>query len=70
MLKRAGAIRASGVNFITLLALSDDGAPGYGRNTAEAFATMGIPSFACTPDKFPELIAAAIQQKDLSNWGK
>lgn len=70
MLKRAAAIKASGVNLITLLALSDDGAPSFDRTNAEALAAMGIPVFACTPDRFPELMAAAIKGSDLSGWAE
>ena len=29
---------------------------------------MGIPSFACTPELFPDLMAAAIQKQDLALW--
>lgn len=68
MLKRAAAMKASGVNLITLLALSDDGAPAFDRTNAEALSAMGIPVFACTPDRFPELMAAAIKGQDLSGW--
>ena len=50
---------------IALLALSDAGAPSYDARTAGAFAALGIPCFACTPDAFPELMAAAIQRRDL-----
>lgn len=70
MLKRAAAIKASGVNLITLLALSDDGAPAFDRSNAEALSAMGIPVFACTPDRFPELMAAAIKGQDLSGWAR
>ena len=31
-------------------------------------AKMGIPSFACTPDLFPDLMAAAINREDLAQW--
>ncbi len=68
MLKRAAALKASGVNVICLLALSDNGAPGYDRQNAARFAALGIPAFACTPDCFPELMAAAIQKQDVSLW--
>jgi len=51
------------------LALSDDGAPAFDRTNAEALSAMGIPVFACTPDRFPELMAAAIKGQDLSGWG-
>lgn len=68
MLKRAATLVASGVQMIALLALCDDGAPGYDHNVASAFAGLGIPSFACTPDLFPELMAAAISRSDISQW--
>jgi Mg-chelatase subunit ChlD len=68
MLKRAGAIAASGVKFVTLLALSDSGAPTFDERNAAALANFGIPSFACTPDRFPDLMAAAIQGRDLGQW--
>lgn len=68
MLKRAASLAASGVQMIALLALSDDGAPGYDHNVASAFAGLGIPAFACTPDLFPELMAAAISRSDISQW--
>jgi hypothetical protein len=53
---------------IALLALNDDGAPAYDHGIAAAMAGFGVPSFACTPDKFPDLMAAAIQRRDLSVW--
>lgn len=68
MLRRVNKLKTSGVNFISLLALSDEGAPGFDREVAAAFAGMQIPSFACTPDKFPSLMASAIQREDIRNW--
>ncbi len=68
MLKRAASLINSGVQFIALLALNDDGAPSYDHNVAAAFAGFGIPSFACTPDLFPELMAAAINRHDITQW--
>jgi Mg-chelatase subunit ChlD len=65
MLKKAASIRESGVTFIALLALSDQGKPSFDKSVAAQFANMDIPSFACTPDRFPDLMAAAIQKKDL-----
>jgi len=50
---------------VCLLALSDQGAPGFDRHNAAALAEMGIPAFACTPDLFPDLMAVAIQHHDL-----
>ncbi len=68
VLKRAAAIAASGVRMVTLLALADSGAPAFDERNAAALATFGVPSFACTPDRFPELMAAAIQGRDLGLW--
>lgn len=68
MLKRAAALKAAGVNLICLLALADDGAPGYDHQHAAQFATLGIPTFACTPDQFPALMATAIQKQDVALW--
>ncbi len=53
---------------VVLLALSDEGAPFYDRENAAALAEMGVPAFACTPDVFPELMAAAIQGQPLTAW--
>jgi hypothetical protein len=68
MLRRAAELASSGVQVICLLALSDQGTPGFDRRNAAALAEMGIPAFACTPDLFPDLMAAAIQRQDLGMW--
>lgn len=65
MLKRVAAMKASGVQFVTLLALSDEGAPAYDHEHAAALAALGAPAFACTPDLFPEIMAAAIEKRPL-----
>ncbi|MDT0380499.1 VWA domain-containing protein [Streptomyces sp. DSM 42041] len=65
MLKRVAAMKAAGVQFVTLLALSDEGAPAYDRAHAAALAALGAPAFACTPDLFPEVMAAAIEKRPL-----
>ncbi|WP_217245400.1 VWA domain-containing protein [Streptomyces sp. AC602_WCS936] len=65
MLKRVAAMKAAGVQFVTLLALSDEGAPAYDREHAAALAELGAPAFACTPDLFPEVMAAAIEKRAL-----
>ena len=68
MLKRAADLTASGVNMVCLLALSDDGAPTHNPQLAAALANLGVPAFACTPDLFPDMMAAAIQKQDLDLW--
>ncbi|MGD9644670.1 MAG: VWA domain-containing protein [Pirellulales bacterium] len=68
LIKRAASLIASGVTLITLLALSDDGAPVYDHENAADLAALGSAAFACTPQLFPELIAAAIQKRDIALW--
>jgi Mg-chelatase subunit ChlD len=68
LIKRAASLLSSGVTMITLLALSDDGAPVYDHENAADLANLGSPAFACTPELFPNLIAAAIQKRDIAQW--
>lgn len=68
MLKRVASIVASGVQMITLLALSDEGAPYFDHHNASGLAGLGVPTFACTPDQFPDLMSAAISRSDISQW--
>ncbi len=68
MRRTAQAIIASGVQCIVLLALDDQGHPSFDHGNAEFFAANGVPAFACTPDCFPDLIAAALQHQDLGLW--
>ena len=68
LLRRAAELVESGVQFITLLALSDEGAPSYDRALGAKLAALGVPSFACTPDAFPGLMAAAIRKEDINAW--
>ncbi|WP_109507780.1 VWA domain-containing protein [Nocardioides speluncae] len=68
MLRRASAIVDSGATMIALLALSDSGRPSFDAAHAAALAGIGVPAFACTPDKFPDLMAAAIERRDIASW--
>lgn len=68
MIKRAARITASGAQMIALLALNDDGAPAFSHENAAAMAQLGIPAFACTPDQFPSLMAAAINRHSVAQW--
>ncbi len=68
MIKRAATLVASGVQVICLLALNDSGAPIYDSGNAATFANLGIPTFACTPELFPDLLAAAITKRDIQLW--
>lgn len=68
LLRRAAALVGAGVQLVALLALSDRGAPSYDHAVAAALAALGVPAFACTPDLFPDLMAAAINRQDLGQW--
>ncbi|MFD9684348.1 VWA domain-containing protein [Kitasatospora sp. NPDC001309] len=65
MLRRVAAMKAAGVQFVALLALSDEGAPAYDHAHAAALAALGAPAFACTPDAFPGIMAAAIEKRPI-----
>jgi Mg-chelatase subunit ChlD len=68
MLQRAAALAQSGVQVIALLALNDEGAPSFDHAVASRLSALGIPAFACTPDLFPDLMAAAIARQDIGQW--
>jgi len=68
MLKRAGRLKASGVQFICLLALDDEGIPAYDKAIAEKLSAFGIPVFGCSPNVFPDLMAAVIKKDNLKNF--
>jgi Mg-chelatase subunit ChlD len=70
LLRRVASIKASGIQLIALLALSDEGRPAFDHRNAALFTDLGVPTFACTPDKFPELMAAAIKRSDLTGFGE
>jgi hypothetical protein len=70
MLRRIADMTAAGIQVIVLLALSDDGAPGYDHDNAAALAGFGVTAFACTPDAFPDLMAAAIERRDITQWAQ
>ncbi|MES0136175.1 VWA domain-containing protein [Mesorhizobium sp. M0016] len=68
LLRRLAALVRSGVNVIVLLALTDQGRPGYDPAMSASVAALGIPVFACTPDLFPDMMAAALRREDIGAW--
>lgn len=68
LLERLARIKASGVNVIVLLALTDTGRPAYDAVLGGEVAALGIPVFACTPDQFPGLMATALRREDIGTW--
>lgn len=65
LVRRMGEMAAAGVKAICLLALSDAGAPMYDEGLARKLSALGIPCFACTPARLPDLIEAALRGSDL-----
>jgi Mg-chelatase subunit ChlD len=68
MVRRVAHLVTTGVTVICLLALNDEGTPCFDARNAARLAECGVPAFACTPDEFPDLMAAAIQRQDLALW--
>ncbi len=68
LLRRLGEMHADGVKVITLLSLSDGGKPDYDASLAKEISKLGIACFACTPDRLPELVEAAVKGTDLKRF--
>jgi hypothetical protein len=68
LLRQTAELVTSGVVMVCLLALSDRGSPCYDERLAAQMTALGAPSFACTPDVFPELMATAIRKGDIAAW--
>jgi Mg-chelatase subunit ChlD len=66
--RRAAELVRAGVTMVALLALSDDGAPAYDHRVAADLAGLGVPAFACSPAMFPDVLAAALEGRDLGRW--
>lgn len=68
LMRRIAAMKEAGVRVIVLLAIADGGAPYYDEHNAKHIASLGIPCFACAPERLPELLAAALKDEDLSQF--
>ncbi|MBQ1555526.1 MAG: VWA domain-containing protein [Clostridia bacterium] len=70
LLRRIEALHDAGVTVIVLLAIADGGKAYYDETTAQRIANLGIPCFACPPDRLPELLERALKRQDLSGFAK
>ena len=61
LLRRLEEIRQSEASVICLLAISDRGKPCYDAQMAGRVAGLGIPCFACAPEKLPLLLERAFK---------
>lgn len=57
---RVAQLVRSGVHVLCLLALSDDGAPVHDQVAAADLVALGATVMACTPDRFPDVLADAL----------
>ncbi len=64
-LSQVQQIIQKGIKLICLLTLSPEGSPQYDAELAAQIHKMGIPAFACSPDLFPEVMAAALEGREL-----
>jgi hypothetical protein len=69
LVARMAELVRRGVTAVAVLSLSDEGAPVFDRENAQALAAVGVPAFACTPDQFPELLARALDGRSLEELG-
>ena len=70
LVRRLGEMVASGVRAICLLALSDSGMPCFDEQLARKLAALGIPCFACTPQRLPELLEGALRGAEPGGLGR
>jgi Mg-chelatase subunit ChlD len=68
LVDRLARLSARGINVIVLLALTDTGRPAHNPDLSGKVAALGIPVFACTPDQFPGLMAAALRRENIAGW--
>lgn len=68
LMRRISEMKEAGVRVIVLLAIADGGAPYYDERNAKHIASLGIPCFACAPERLPELLAAALKDEDLTQF--
>ena len=60
LLRRLEELKGAGVTVVVLLAIADGGKPYYDAQTAQRVAAMGVPCFACAPEKLPNLLERAL----------
>lgn len=65
--KKMEFLLESGIKAMTLLAISDQGKPSFNENLANKLAKLGMPCFACTPNRLPELIEGVLRGNNLQS---
>ena len=70
LLRRLEELKDSGVTVVVLLAIADGGKPYYDAQTAQRIVSMGMPCFACAPDRLPELLERVLKGQSLEELAK
>ncbi len=70
LLRRLQELKDSGVTVVVLLALADGGRPYCDAQMAQRVAGLGIPCFACNPQRLPQLLERALRGDDLTAFQK
>ena len=70
LLRRVEELKESGARVVVLLAIADGGRPFYDPETARRIAAMGIPCFACAPERLPELLERCLKGQSLEGLMK
>lgn len=68
--RRMEEMKSSGVTVVCLLALADKGKPYCDEQMAQKLSGFGIPCFACTPQRLPELLERVLKGQDLGEFVK
>lgn len=70
LLRRLEEMKGAGVTVVVLLAIADGGEPYYDAQTAQRVAGLGIPCFACAPDRLPEMLERVLKGRSLEDFGQ
>lgn len=70
LLRRLEEMKSDGVTVVVLLALAAGGRPYCDEQMAQRVAGLGIPCFACAPERLPELLERALRGDSLAGFGK
>lgn len=67
MLTHLRDLKQRGVRVIVLLTLSQEGNPAFDEHNAREVRRLDIPAFACSPDRFPEVMSKAMSGEEIAH---
>ena len=69
MLTKMAQLKAQGATVLCLLNLDVNANPAFNRQNAREVARLGIPAFACTPDKLVDVLRCTLDGRSLATVG-